>query len=86
MNISRDNMTDLLYEVLKDMGGKGTIVEVCKAFWEKHENDLRRSGEWFYKWQYEIRWAATELRREKLLKPAEYSPKGLWELNSKYLS
>lgn len=44
----------------------------------------------FYTWNYDIRWAATELRKEGRMKPAyskenpgelvDESPKGIWEI------
>jgi len=37
----------------------------------------------FFTWQYDIRWAANLLRRSGLMKPAESSPHGLWELSGK---
>jgi len=37
-------------------------------------------GDLFYTWQYDMRWAATKLRRDGKLKAATRSPKGTWEL------
>lgn len=62
------------------MGGKGTILEIRKVFWAKYEEELKGSGNLFYTWQYDIRWAATELRKSKRMKAAELSKKGIWEL------
>ena len=63
------------------MSGRGAIVPVCNKFWAKHENEFKKSGELFYTWQYDIRWAATELRKDGDMKPAEESRKGVWELS-----
>lgn len=76
----RFDLPDLLEKTLISLGGKGTIVEICKAFWGSYEEKLRESGDLFYTWQYDIRWAATKLREEKKLKSREISPKGVWEL------
>ena len=54
---------------------------MCKHFWDTYEQDLRDSGNLFYTWQYDIRWAATELRKDGDMKPAEESRKGVWELS-----
>ncbi len=74
------DLPDILYSTIKLMGGKATIIDVCKYIWEKYESNLRNSGDLFYSWQYDIRWAATNLRKSKKMKAAEESPRGLWEI------
>jgi hypothetical protein len=49
-------------EALIALGGSGTVVEVAKEIWARHEPDLRSSGDLFYTWQYDMRWAAQVLR------------------------
>lgn len=78
--MTRQDLPEKLEKVLISIGGKGTIVEICKTFWSEYETELRRSGDLFYTWQYDIRWAATELRKNKKMKPSELSEKGVWEL------
>jgi len=65
---------------LRELGGRATLVAVAKKVWEKHEKELRSSGDLFFTWQYDIRWAANVLRHSGTMKPAEMSPKGVWEL------
>jgi hypothetical protein len=67
-------------DAVRSHGGSASLVEVARYIWENHESDLRKSGNLFYRWQYEVRWAATRLRRTGVLKPATASPKGVWEL------
>lgn len=62
------------------IGGKGRILEICKAFWAEYEKEIRESEDLFYTWQYDIRWVATELRKRKKIKSAKLSKKGIWEL------
>lgn len=81
--MTRHDLPNILEDILKSMCGKGTIVEVCKVFWGRYEEELKESGDLFYTWQYDIRWAATELRRSNILKPAEVSLKGVWILKKK---
>lgn len=76
----RYDLPDILYSAIKDMGGQTNIIDVCKYVWEKYESDLRHSGDLFYTWQYDIRWAATELRKSKRMKAADISPRGIWEI------
>ncbi len=68
-----------VHESLRQRGGSGTVVEVAKDIWQAHEMDLRQSGDLFYTWQYDMRWAATKLRQTGRLAEAE-GRKGLWRL------
>jgi len=77
---TKDDLKTWLVEALESLGGRGTIVTICKAVWEKHGGELQESGNLFFTWQYDIRWAANRLRRENVMKSAEISPEGLWEL------
>ncbi|MGI6362247.1 MAG: hypothetical protein ACOX21_00380 [Bacillota bacterium] len=78
--IRKHDLPDILYDSLKQLGGAATIVDVCKYVWTKYNMELERSGDLFYTWQYDIRWAATELRKTKKMRSSELSPKGVWEL------
>jgi hypothetical protein len=77
---SKADLVDWLVAALTELGGAGTIVQAAKIIWRDHRGDLERSGALFFTWQYDMRWAANNLRRNKLMKPAEVSPKGRWEL------
>ncbi len=76
----KGDLTIWLVDALKDGGGKGSIVQVCRHVWKNHEGDLRDSGDLFFTWQYDIRWAATELRKQGRMRSIHFSPAGLWEL------
>jgi hypothetical protein len=75
---------DLESWIIEALGGfpnqRGKIVDICRHVWAIHEQDLRSSDDLFFTWQYDIRWAANRLRDRKIMKPAEMSPKGVWEL------
>ena len=74
------DLVDWLVDALFACGGSGRIPELCKHVWNTHEHDLRRSGDLFYTWQYDIRWAAQELRDRGKIKPNGSVPRGVWEL------
>ncbi|MBF7081700.1 hypothetical protein IT084_01715 [Desulfallas sp. Bu1-1] len=74
------DLQNWLIEALKEYGGRATIVEVCKYIWQHYEDELRNSNDLFYTWQYDIRWAATELRRQGIMCDAKSCPQGLWIL------
>ncbi|MCE5343346.1 MAG: hypothetical protein LLF96_07160 [Eubacteriales bacterium] len=78
--MTKYDLPDLLYDTIKDIGGKADIISICKSFWKQHQDDLIDSGDLYYTWQYDIRWAATGLRKSKRMKAAEQSPSGIWEI------
>ncbi|SFV61579.1 hypothetical protein MNB_SM-5-383 [hydrothermal vent metagenome] len=77
---SRDDLQKWICQALKSFNGEGSIVDVAKYIWQNHENELKSSGDLFYTWQYDMRWAATKLRENKEILPAEKSQKGIWKL------
>jgi len=76
----RKDLRNWVIEALKAHNGRASLVQVCKYVWEKYENELRRSGDLFFTWQYDIRWAATYLRKEGIMLPIGLSQRGIWEL------
>jgi hypothetical protein len=61
---NRDDLKDWVYQAVKDGNGRAKVVGVSKHIWDHHEEELRASGDLFYTWQYEMRWAAQRLREE----------------------
>lgn len=77
---TKEDLQDWVAEAIRSLGGSARLVEVAKHIWNIHESDLRSSGNLFFTWQYDMRWAANQLRRKHLLKAADISPTGVWEL------
>jgi hypothetical protein len=77
---SKKDLSKWLHEALLALAGRGGLAEVARYIWDHHELDLRASGTLFYTWQYDLRWAANRLRRAKIMRDAEESPRGVWEL------
>jgi hypothetical protein len=75
------NLRSWLVEALKAHSGSASIVEVCKYVWDNHENELKKHGDRFYTWQYDIRWVADKLRNEGVMS-GDLSPRGIWKLVS----
>ena len=76
--MTRVELPDLVIEALKALGGKARIVPICKYIWENHQEALSNSGDLFYTWQYDVRWAGQQLRDSGILdKPL---PDHLWRL------
>jgi len=78
---NKKNLKDWLVEALKKNNGNLTTVKASKYVWEHYENALKKSGDLFYTWQYDLRWAATELRKSTIMQQADISPRGIWELS-----
>nr|WP_249316779.1 hypothetical protein [Bacillus sp. FJAT-50079] len=74
-------MQNWIIEALKANENSATLLDICKYVWKNYEEELRKSGDLFYTWQYDIRWAATKLRKDGRLLSAKQSPKGVWELS-----
>lgn len=75
------DLLDWVIDALGHLGGKSRIAPICKHIWDNHEVELRESGDLFYVWQYEMRWAATTLRRNGKLLGAKQTPRGVWQLS-----
>lgn len=74
----RNDLIPIVHDTLLTLGGAASIKEVAKYIWENHETKLRASGDDFYIWQYEMRWAAQQLvDNGKLTKT---KPRGIWRL------
>lgn len=80
MVATKEDIVHWVAQAVRAHGGSATLLEVAKHIWQEHEPDLRRSGSLFYTWQYDMRWAATKLRHRSVLRPADESPTGVWEL------
>lgn len=65
--VDRSVLRDWLIEALSSLGGSASVLDVSKEVWRSHRGDIERSGDLFYTWQYDLRWAATALRKEGLL-------------------
>jgi hypothetical protein len=78
--LSRNDLIDLVFAAIKASGGQASIVDVAKHIWANNEDKLRNSGNLFYTWQYDIRWAALKLRRSGRLNGVDATDRGIWML------
>lgn len=69
-------------DALQELGGSGSVVEVSKCIWERHHDDLEQSGDLFYTWQYDLRWAAQNLRDTCVLVRLDGDRTGRWTLST----
>tara|TARA_B100000941_G_C27957805_1_gene280008 strand:- start:113 stop:367 length:255 start_codon:yes stop_codon:yes gene_type:complete len=68
-------------EALDALKGKAKLVDVTKKIWQLHKNEIENMGDLFYTWQYDIGWAAVQLRKNRIMKSTKLSQRGVWELN-----
>jgi hypothetical protein len=61
---NREDLVRWVYQAVEENGGEASLIEVAKHIWKNHESDLKSSGDLFYTWQYDMRWAAQHLRDE----------------------
>ncbi len=73
-------LQDWVIDAVKAQGGTAQLLDVCKYIWKHHESDLRASGDMFFTWQYDTRWAAQKLRDAGKLEPLNNDRRGLWRL------
>ena len=77
---SREDLKPWIIEALIAHQGSAHIAPICRYIWDKYESELRRSGDLFYIWQYEMRWAGNKLRSEGVLQPKPKGDRGPWRL------
>lgn len=78
--VNRATMAGWVEEAIRELGGSGALLDVCKTVWRNHGDEIQAAGDMFYKWQYEVRWSADILRKEGVLKSADQSKRGIWQL------
>lgn len=82
VTVTREIMKEWIIECLQEKGGKAWPREVSKYVWEHYESKLKASDNILYTWQYDIRWAAQQLRNDGTLKPVNGRRDLPWELAS----
>ena len=75
-----EHMEAWVIEAVHSCGGEAMIVPATRALWMKHEADLKDSGDHFFTWQYEMRWAADRLRKAGKLKLRKAGSRSVWVL------
>lgn len=77
--IDKAQLKEWIVEALTDLGGSAHHVRVAEAVWGRHEIEIRESGDLFYTWQYDLRWAKQDLQDNGTL-IAQPKPRGTWAL------
>jgi hypothetical protein len=77
--VKKADLKDWVVDALKARGGEGSILYVAQYIWDHHQKDLH-GHQLFYSWQYDMRWAAAELREAGVLVAAKDDRRGKWTL------
>lgn len=73
--MKRDDLQDYVIEALRELGGRGSVLDVSRIVWHRHQQELEASEALLYTWQYDLRWAATKLRKQgRLVENARGEP------------
>ena len=78
--MSKHDLEEPVLAAIREAGGTASLVDVARWIWLHHEADLRASGDLFYTWQYDMRWAAQRLRDSGALRASTLTPRGSWQL------
>lgn len=78
--MTREDLVPIVEKAVLSYGGTASVVQVAQYIWKHHEMELKASGNLFYTWQYDMRWAALKLRKLRRLVDADVTPRGHWQL------
>jgi hypothetical protein len=76
MLLTREDLKRIILKALGSKGSREPIAKIAKYIWDHHESDLRASGDLFYTWQYDMRWAGDGLVKDGLLDKTTH--RGSW--------
>jgi len=67
--VSKSDLDTWVLEAVTEIGGEVTPLAIAKHIWQNHAAEIEQSGDLFFTWQYDARWAVQNLRRAgKLVK------------------
>ena len=78
--MTRTDLPHIVEESLRRLSGRAPVARVAQDIWERYEAELRVSGDLFFTWQYDIRWAAQRLRDAHKLSYTREGGGRVWEL------
>jgi hypothetical protein len=61
--MTRAEMAEWIVAALSALGGRQHFVRIAQWIWNNQEKDLRAMGDYFFIWQFEMRWAEDLLVR-----------------------
>ena len=65
--MNREILKDYTIDAIQALGGEASHIDIARYIWQCHENELRSSGDFFFRSQYDLRWAVTSLMAERII-------------------
>ncbi len=65
---TKHDLEQRIVEAPNELGGEAHLTRIAEHIWKSHEADLKASGDLFFTWQYDMRWAAQRLQQHGQLK------------------
>jgi len=78
---TKNDLQDWVLDAVGAHGGRAKPIDVARHVWKHHKEDLEVSGDLFFTWQYDMRWAAQVLRDTGKLRAKRGERTGTWDLN-----
>jgi hypothetical protein len=82
--MNREDLVPIVEKAVQSYGGTASVVQVAQYIWKHHEIELKASGNLFYTWQYDMRWAALKLRKMRRFANVKVAPKGHWQIAERH--
>jgi hypothetical protein len=71
-------LQEWILEALRQLRGKGMIVDIAEAIWNAHNDEIRKDRDLLWTWQYRMRWAGTALVQQGKIRKENHSGKSVW--------
>lgn len=81
MTSGREVTLPWVFDALKTLGGTAQLVQVAEYIWDNHSSTITSDKKMLLTWQYEMRWAATQLRKQGIMNKNTASEP--WSLSTK---
>jgi hypothetical protein len=78
---TKNDLQDWVLDAVVAHGGKAKPIDVARHVWNHHNDELQASGDLFFTWQYDLRWAAQKLRDAGKLRAKHGERSGTWDLS-----
>jgi hypothetical protein len=79
-SVSRKEFSPWVIAALENHSGTANIFQISKYVWDNYHHIISQDSKMLYTWQYELRWAIQNLKKELKIQHKEKSIRGTWEL------
>ncbi|MCF8483983.1 MAG: hypothetical protein K9G71_02135 [Rhodobacteraceae bacterium] len=65
---TKADLQNWILDALHSLNGEAHLTKIAQYIWDNHESELRASGDLFFTWQYDMRWAGQALQQAGKMK------------------